>query len=193
MENSEQRLWWLPLARRMMGWGLAMACMWGWFPFLFGGEIGLLLLLRPEIFEGEDSSIEESLGPVVLVLAFIIPLAITCLWAIGGAITGIFTAYFAPTTEPKNPLKSPFFRSVGRQTFWFWLGSSIGSSFCYFLFVQLMGELGVLDRLVRQGIWHLSYGVYLASLVASPALSLWCALNRALAASKTDARKKSVN
>jgi hypothetical protein len=120
--NGSPALWWLPIARRMLGWGVTMACLWGWFPFLFGGEVGLYVLLSPDGFKESDGG---SIGTALIFLTLLIPLFIMCAWMLGGMITGALAGFYALPSEPKNPLKSHFFRTVGRQTFWFWIGASL--------------------------------------------------------------------
>lgn len=124
MQKIKRKSPW-PLVRRMVGWGLVMAFLWGWFPILFGGELGLLDLLWPDPPNPEE--FDASNGPF-FVIDFTIPLVASCAWTVGGAVTGILAGYFAPSAEPRNPLKSPFFRLVGRETFWTWFWYNLSLS-----------------------------------------------------------------
>jgi hypothetical protein len=130
MQKVNKSLRWWPLVRRMVGWGLTMAYLWGWFPFLFGGELGLLTWLFPDPPVPEDAMSNDDFG-VDLSFIFVVPLVVTGIWIIGGAITGAVAGYFASSTEPRNPFKSRFFRSVGRETFWSWFWYNLGLGIFY--------------------------------------------------------------
>lgn len=171
------RFWWLPLARRVVGWGLAMALLW---------SVPLLILLGAGlsgldywVSNANPSSTEESfyLDDLRLV-GFILTFFISGFSALLGLITGVFIGFYAPPTEPKNPLQSHFFRTVGKRTFWFWLFSSFASAIgCgvlgYFLFYRLA--------------W---LGFWCGPSLVLFALSLWSALNHAIHHRDTEAQRK---
>lgn len=179
MPNAQPQIWW-PLLRRMLGWGLVMAFLWGWFPFVFGGEVGVIGWFAPHLLESppapEDVDPDADWGDAILVVLGVLALIITAILAFFGLVAGLLAGYYAPPSEPKNPLQSTFFRSVGRTAFWFWFWSHLALSVCNFLLTFLMPNLEIADFGFREiFIW-----ATVVLQVALPPLSIWRALNQAL-------------
>lgn len=111
----------------MLGWGLAMAALWGAIPFLMGGGVGLFIM-----WDKVAHKTSQLFGPADGGLGFAFFLAgiaavsgIMCIWSLGGLITGVVAGFYAPAVDPRNPWRSQFFRRLGRNTFWHWFFANL--------------------------------------------------------------------
>lgn len=103
------------------------------------------------------------------------------LWGLG-LILGMASGFYAPIKEPKNPLKSRFFRAVAAQTLLWWiifLGATTTGVF-------LAGK--IFQPLVRSFYASIHFEIpwvpcMILICISSFAFSLWRAINRALRAS----------
>ena len=96
--KAREPIWWMPLLRRTLVWGAAMAALW-FLPLLLIGVLVALLL------------------PSVVWPA---SLAWLCLGT--GFVTGGVCACFAPPTDPANPLNSRLFKTAGLDTAFYFVG-----------------------------------------------------------------------
>ena len=102
-------------------------------------------------------------------LLFWLGVILSSIFAAMGALAGGVAAFYAPPTDVKNPLKSRFFRSVGRQTFWFAAVTSLACALTLgFTLYPVTG-------------FFVPFAVWLIISIALFFLSLWRAVNRALA------------
>lgn len=101
-----------------------MAVGWAVIPLLIGcGSLVFEAIVEtptPPIVEGEQWD-GGGLQIGIPILVFFASLFFAVAAALGGLLVGIMVGLWAPGTEPGNPLRSPFFRRVGWQTFWVWL------------------------------------------------------------------------
>ena len=164
-------LWWLPLARRVLGWSLAGALLW----FL----VALPLLLAPVLVLGDENVTPTEcdsgcFGPLLFVALIYGASAVACVLGMLGTLVGALAGVYAPPTDVKNPLRSRFFRCVHKQTFWFWLATSLvgaptSAALVYFVVNPLIGQ---------SGIFAVGCGLTFAGLLFI--LALWRALDRAI-------------
>lgn len=111
MKNREP-IWWIPPARRTIGWGLIMMGVWG-----FVVSMSLLLPLSAMSSWSQTPLGRDWIGELALRAMNIAPfLPYVC-----GFILGATSSFYAPRTEPKNPLKSLFARNIAIDTLLFCL------------------------------------------------------------------------
>ena len=167
MRNAREPIWWLPLLRRVLGWGLATSIMTGFLPFLVVAAMFGWIEVGPY---QDFSYMAPSRWERVISVATISVLA-SSPFLLAGLIVGTTTGFYAPATEAKNSLKSKFFRAVVAQTLLSWLFS-----------------FGILSQTFYYGFPYFGLGipitVVLALAIVLFALSLWRAINRALRAVK---------
>ena len=167
MKSAREPIWWLPLLRRVVGWGLATALIAGILPFLVVVTLLNLIILGPyqDATYVEPSFWDTIISDVAISFLVSSPLLLT------GLILGAITGFYAPATEPKNLLKSKFFRAVAAQTSSAWAFS-----------------FGVLSLTFYYGFPYFDLKVprfaVLALAIILFGLSLWRAINRALDAVK---------
>ena len=169
MKNVRQPIWWIPLARRVVGWGATISAMAGMLPLLVVAIILSVVDFGPIQFDADyvaPSLIEKLLTSALIATAVASP------FLIGGFALGATAGFYAPATEPTKPLKSRFFRGVASQTlgFWSYVYPTLSLTF-YFGFPYFGLEVPMV--------------AVLTLCVVVFALSLWRALNRALRATKT--------
>ena len=172
--NRKFNVWWLPLARRVVGWGAAGALLWGFVAFAVACALflGVLLWETAHFVSARDESdrYDSWFWAAMLYGTFIVGLAGSLL----GLLVGIVAGFCAPPVDVKMPHKSPFFRSVNRQTFWFWFITSTAgvpsfSALIYF---------GINPLLSQNGAFAVGCGLAFSGLLFG--LGLWRAVNRAL-------------
>ena len=175
IEAMKQRepMWWFSLSMRVVGWGVAMllACALAAFVavalFLF---VALAVTQAPPVDARGWAEMARITGVSVALAGFF------------GLIVGLAAGFYAPTTEPKNPFGSPFFRAVVAGTLKWWIvGGLLIAPGLILLSVAFEGTLmfGLLP----------SEPVYFVLVCGVFGFSLWRALNRALdAAKKTENR-----
>ena len=180
MKNREP-IWWLPLLRRILGWGLVMAMLWFLVALLISA-LPLLTLYFPDTILGDD---DNSGGFPDFGKGFLIrDLQILVVWLLGGFslcgfIAGSVAAFCALASETSDPLRSRFFRSVGTNSVVCWI---------LLTFAALIA-IGVSDAFFD--ILYFVYDWWMATLgfcFVLFALSLWRAINRALAAAEEATR-----
>ena len=111
-ETQRPQIWWLPLARRVFGWGAALSLVWGFFISMF-----LLLPLSALSSWSQTSLGGDWIGWLALRTMNLAPFVpYLC-----GFILGAASGFFAPPSEPKNPLRSWFARDVAIDTLLFCL------------------------------------------------------------------------
>ena len=114
MNNQTQRepIWWLSLARRTLGWGVALMIVWG-----FAISMSLLLPLSALSSWSQTALGGDWIGKLALRAMNSAPfLPYACGFTLGAA-----SGFFAPPSEPKNPLRSRFARDVAIDTLLFCL------------------------------------------------------------------------
>ena len=163
--NRKSNVWWFPLARRVLGWGAAGALLWALPVAALIGSLALYVHLHPSppspnVFIPDDDFF-------VGILLWLCAIS-SGIFALIGAIAGGVAAFYAPATDVKNPLKSQFFRTVGRQTFWFTVAASLACGL----------TLGIVSYFLFGSI--LLFVVWFALSAALFFLGLWRAVNRAL-------------
>ncbi len=111
-ETQRPQIWWLPLARRVFGWGAALSLVWGFFISMF-----LLLPLSALSSWSQTSLGSDWVGWLALRTMNLAPFVpYMC-----GFVLGAASGFFAPPSEPKNPLRSWFARDVAIDTLLFCL------------------------------------------------------------------------
>ena len=163
--NRVSQVWWIPLARRVLGWGAAGALLWALPVAALIGSMAPYVHLHPSPPEPEEFVLDGN----ELVVGLLVWLCIlsSSAFALMGAIVGWFAAFYAPTKDGKNPLKSRFFRLVGRQTFWFTAATSLACGLTFgVLLYPVSGFL-------------LAFIGWFAISIALFFLGLWRAINRA--------------
>ena len=115
--------WWLPLARRVVGWGLAGAALWAGLVALLLLSVIVALTMWELVFPPPPDP--DGWSGLWVGVAFAAMIAIAAVFAVFGAVAGAICGFFASPFDAKTPLQSRFFRSVNRQTFWFWLATSL--------------------------------------------------------------------
>ena len=166
--NRKSKVWWIPLARRVLGWGAAGALLWALPVAALIASVAIYVYLQPSPLMPSDGFGISGDG-LLLGLLFWLGVISSSIFAAMGALTGGFAAFYAPATDARNPLKSHFFRSFGRRTFWFTATTSLACGL----------TLGVVS--------YAGFGFllpFVGWLVISGALfflGLWRAVNRALA------------
>ncbi len=169
--NRNSNVWWFPLARRVLGWGAAGALLWA-LPVAIPMASLILFIVQhptPPVPEAERGLLELDDSALLGILLWLGG-GSSFILAIMGGLVGIVTGIYAPVNDAKNPFKSRFFRSVGRQTFWFTASTSLLCAFTsnfLFMIIHLVPFMWVFL------IWFLSS-------VALFGLNLWRAVNRAL-------------
>lgn len=162
--KQREPIWWIPLARRVLSWGLTMFVLWSALALLFTVlpfSYQVMLVLEGDAFD--DERIGKAIGSSLLLLG-------GCFICAGGLITGVLTGFYAPPSEPKNPLRSQFFVNVGKSAFVFWLVSSS------ILTVNICGFLLYFDFKFPD-----DYALaLLIGLIALFGIGLWRALDHAL-------------
>lgn len=98
MKKAREPIWWIPLLRRVLGWGSTMALLW----------------LLPTLLITRLVAVFLPIEITVLPLYF----ATFCF----GSITGAACAVCAPPTDFYNPFESPVFRTAGLDTFFYLVG-----------------------------------------------------------------------
>lgn len=94
-------IWWMPLARRTLGWGLVLMLVWG-----FAISMFLLLPLSALSSWSQTSLGNDWIGRWALRAMHSAPFVpYACGFALGAA-----SGFFAPPSEPKNPFQSWFAR-----------------------------------------------------------------------------------
>ncbi len=120
MENAREPVWWLPLLRRIVGWGIITAALLGFFPliaftvFIFNFDFGLPMTgpnLPIEVVISKWQNLSESLQIALI--------ATWPFWMFGLTI-GAISGFYAPIKETGSPLKSRFLRAVAVQTLLWW-------------------------------------------------------------------------
>ncbi len=164
--KPREPIWWLPLLRRVLGWGALTGLAAGAVAFLVvEAELSLAVPLPP---------VGISVGELALKIARISAAHAASL-ALLGAFAGAVTALYAPTSEPQNGFKSAFLSAVAMDALKFWALS------CLVMWVGLLLLYPLFYSSVRPDFLQTSNFVLTRILLA---FSLWRALNRALAATK---------
>lgn len=110
--NQHQPIWWIPLARRVAVWGVALMLAWG-----FVVSMSLLLPLAAMSSWIQTPLGNDWVGALALRSMNLAPfLPYAC-----GFVLGAASGFFAPPLEPKNPFKSRFARDVAVDTLLFCL------------------------------------------------------------------------
>ena len=119
--------WWLPLARRVLGWALVGALVWGGCALVMTGVPLYSWLVW---YEAQPVPASEATGRydgLAVVLLVYVTLFVDLIASVLGALVGVVVGFCASPSDTRNPLKSRFFRVVNHQTFWFWLATSLAS------------------------------------------------------------------
>ena len=168
MKNCKP-IWWLPLLHRVLGWGVTMMGLWS--------AIALIFCVSPvayEIWTGLTGDQEQDYWHIYVIISTSFFLLAACFIIAGGLIAGVFSGFYAPSTESLNPLRSQFFRSVCKDAFVGWLISTCVltvtiTSFLLFFSVSFSDDYGL---------------ALLIFLIVLFALSLYFSINRALRIAK---------
>ena len=162
--NRRESVWWLPLARRIVGWGLTTAALLV-VPITVCAIVPLVLMMGPT-----NSETGAGGGIMELVATQLAPLLLPVL---GLFVIGAACGACAPPREPRNPLASRFFGRVLLETISFGVLLSV-------VFAVIIPLVPFLFEVSNFGYQLLPvFGLVLAF-----ALSLWFALTRALHAIK---------
>ena len=167
--GNRESIWWLPLLRRVSGWGVTMMGLWS--------AIALIFCVFPVVYEiwtGFTGNQERDYWHIHDIVSTSFFLLAACFIISGGLIAGVFSGFYAPPTEFRNPLRSQFFRSVCKDAFVGWLISACIltvtiTSFLLFFNVSFSDDYGL---------------ALLIFLIMLFAISLYFAINRALLAAK---------
>ena len=112
--NRDSKFWWFPLARRVLGWGVAGALLWALPVFVAVGGMALYFFLFPSpSYPPIEGVNERPYFDISLWFCFVN----SGFFATMGAITNAFAVYYVFAKDIKTSLQSPFFRSVNRHAF----------------------------------------------------------------------------
>ena len=161
--------WWLPLARRLVGWSLASALLWA-LPVvaLFAGLV-LYVNTHPSPPDPQDGFGIFGDDFFAGLLIWIDGLC-SATFALMGALAGAAAGFYTPPIEARNPFKSRFFRRVGGGTFWFLAATSLACALTLILLGWMFDPFT--DGWIPLGIWCALSAMFFG-------LSLWRGVNRA--------------
>ena len=165
MKNREP-IWWIPLLRRVLLWGVVAGLGAGVTAFFVVGAVLVFVAQLPTAGNG--------LAEVTLKIARI-SLNSAAEYAITGVVVGVVIAFYAPASESGNCWKSAFFRNVLTQTIKFWVLSCLVVWFGIYWLVYFFYSFINPD-------WLQIANFSLVRILL--ALSLWRAINLVLCASK---------
>jgi hypothetical protein len=121
MSNLKERYWWVFPVWRAILYMFCMAMLWGLPLLILGGIISYIIYLFEEP-PPPNADFHIEYWFVFMLLTVLVSL----INAVLGAIPGLCAGIRAPASEPINPFKSKFFRTVSKQTFGFlWLSIGI--------------------------------------------------------------------
>ena len=159
MEKAREPIWWLPLLRRTLVWGGLLMLLWG-FPI----SMSLLLPLSAMSAWSQTPLGSDWIGALAVRAMNIAPfLPYICGFTLGAA-----SSFFAPRTEPRNPLNSLFARNVSIDTLLFCLLFNL----IFVVTVTMVLQFVTLKSVVR------AFPFIEAVFLALFGLGLWWAINR---------------
>ena len=164
--NKPQRepIWWIPLARRIVGWGLAAAA-------LLAVPVVVCVILPIFLIQWPVNSEIVANGGIAKLIATQL---MSWLWpTLGFFVIGAACGACAPPREPRSPLLSRFFGRVILETILFGLPLIL----VFAVIIPLVPFLFEVSKFDYQ-----LFPVF--GLILAFALSLWFALTRALRATK---------